>query len=96
MAPGLRRREFLGGLAGAIVAGGCTTMSSPSAAMKDEGAAMFVYVGCYTTKQRNARGEGINVYRMDRASGTWTHLQLVRDLVNPSWLTLDGQQRHRG
>ena len=68
-------------------------MSAPSAAMKGEGAAMFVYVGCYTTKQRNARGEGINVYRMDRASGAWTHLQLVRDLVNPSWLTLDGQQR---
>ena len=93
MTQSIGRRDFLGGVAGAIVAGGCTTMSAPSAAMKDEGAAMFVYVGCYTTKQRNARGEGINVYRMDRASGAWTHLQLVRDLVNPSWLTLDGQQR---
>ncbi len=93
MTESIGRRNFLGGVAGAIVAGGCTTMSAPSAAMKDEGAAMFVYVGCYTTKQRNARGEGINVYRMDRASGAWTHLQLVRDLVNPSWLTLDGQQR---
>ena len=93
MAGGISRRDFVGGVASAIVAGGCTTVSAPSAAPKGEGAAMFVYVGCYTTKQRNARGEGINVYKMDRASGTWTHVQLVKDLVNPSWLTLDRQQR---
>lgn len=93
MARDIGRRDFLGGIAGAIVAGGCTTMSTPSAAPKGEGAAMFVYVGGYTTKQRNGRGEGINVYRMDPASGTWTHAQLVRDLVNPSWLTLDRQRR---
>src|SRR5262245_57018549 len=92
-ARGISRRDFVGGVASAIVAGGCTTVSAPSAAPKGEGAAMFVYVGCYTTKQRNARGEGINVYKMDRASGTWTHVQLVKDLVNPSWLTLDRQQR---
>src|SRR5207249_3754503 len=82
-----------GGVMSAIVAGGCTTLSAPSAAPKGEGGAMFVYVGCYTTKQRNARGEGINVYSMDRTSGIWTHVQLVKDLVNPSWLALDQQQR---
>jgi 6-phosphogluconolactonase len=53
----------------------------------------FAYVGCYTTKERNGRGEGINVYRVDGATGTWTHVQLVRDLVNPSWLELDRRQR---
>ena len=53
----------------------------------------LAYVGCYTTKQRNARGEGINVYRIDPATGTWTHAQLVKDLENPSWLTLDRHQR---
>ena len=93
MAGEISRREFVVGVASAIVAGGCTTLSSPSAAPKGEGTAMFVYVGCYTTKQRNARGEGINVYTMDRASGSWTHVQLVKDLVNPSWLTLDRRQR---
>jgi 6-phosphogluconolactonase len=93
MARGISRRDFVGGVASAIVAGGCTTLSAPSAAAKGEGTAMFVYVGCYTTKQRNARGEGINVYTMDRASGSWTHVQLVKDLVNPSWLALDRQQR---
>ncbi|MGH7354279.1 MAG: lactonase family protein [Candidatus Rokuibacteriota bacterium] len=53
----------------------------------------FAYVGCYTTKQRNARGEGIGVYRIDRASGDWTQVQLVRDLVNPSWLAFDRPKR---
>ena len=52
----------------------------------------FAYVGSYTTKERNARGEGINVYRIDPKTGTWTHVQLVKDLVNPSWLTLDRRQ----
>jgi len=93
MAGTIGRRDFVGGVMSAIVAGGCTTLSAPSAAPKGEGGAMFVYVGCYTTKQRNARGEGINVYSMDRTSGIWTHVQLVKDLVNPSWLALDQQQR---
>lgn len=53
----------------------------------------FVYVGCYTTKERNGHGEGINVYRIDPASGNWTHLQLVKNLLNPSFLALDRQGR---
>src|SRR5687768_3250807 len=47
---------------------------------------LFAYVGSRTTKERNARGEGINVYRVDPAAGTWTHVQLLKDLVNPSYL----------
>jgi 6-phosphogluconolactonase len=50
---------------------------------------VFAYVGCRTTKHRNARGEGINVYRVDPDSGSWTHVQLVKDLVNPSFLACD-------
>lgn len=53
---------------------------------------MFAYVGCRTSKHRNARGEGINVYRMDPVSGNWTHVQLVKDLVNPSFLAFDRNQ----
>ena len=53
----------------------------------------FAYVGCYTTKERNGRGEGVNLYRIDAATGAWTHVHLVRDLVNPSWLELDRQKR---
>src|SRR4051812_50112323 len=56
-------------------------------------ASSFVYVGARTTKERNARGDGLNVYRMDNASGEWTHLQLLGDLVNPSFLAFDRTRR---
>jgi hypothetical protein len=56
-------------------------------------APVFAYVGSFTSKERKARGDGINVYRVDPASGAWTHVQLVSDLVNPSFLTLDRRQR---
>jgi len=54
---------------------------------------MFAYVGCYTSKERNGKGEGVSVYRMDAASGEWTQVQVVKDVVNPSWLTLDHRRR---
>ncbi|MEX2223370.1 MAG: lactonase family protein [Candidatus Rokuibacteriota bacterium] len=50
---------------------------------------MLAYIGSYTSKDRNGRGDGINVYRIDQPSGAWTHVQRLGDLVNPSWLTLD-------
>ncbi|HEX9748150.1 MAG TPA: beta-propeller fold lactonase family protein, partial [Methylomirabilota bacterium] len=50
---------------------------------------MRAYVGGYTSKDRNGRGDGINVYRIDETSGAWTHVQRLGDLVNPSWLLLD-------
>lgn len=49
----------------------------------------FAYVGCRTTRERNARGDGINVYRVDATSGRWTHVQLVGGLLNPSYLAFD-------
>jgi 6-phosphogluconolactonase len=50
---------------------------------------MLAYVGGYTSKDRDGRGDGINVYRIDEGSGAWSHVQRLGDLVNPSWLTLD-------
>jgi 6-phosphogluconolactonase (cycloisomerase 2 family) len=55
---------------------------------------MFAYVGCYTTPDRDGRGEGINVYRMDTDSGAWTQVQLVADQPNPSFLAFDSRQQH--
>jgi 6-phosphogluconolactonase len=55
--------------------------------------AVFAYVGAFTTPQRKGHGHGINAYRMDRDSGDWTHIQLLSDIENPSFLTLDRQQR---
>jgi len=54
--------------------------------------AQFAYVGAFTTPERHGHGGGINVYRVDPASGAWTHEQLL-EVVNPSFLTLDRAQR---
>jgi 6-phosphogluconolactonase (cycloisomerase 2 family) len=50
---------------------------------------MFAYVGGYTTPDRDGRGNGINVYRIDPLSGGWTHVQIVGGLENPSLFTLN-------
>jgi 6-phosphogluconolactonase len=50
---------------------------------------MFAYVGCYTTSDRNGRGNGINVYRVDPVSGGWSPIQTVGDLENPSLFALN-------
>lgn len=53
----------------------------------------FAYVGCRTTKERNARGEGISVYAVDETAGTWHQVQLVNNLINPSFLAFDRARR---
>jgi 6-phosphogluconolactonase len=49
---------------------------------------MFAYVGGYTTPDRNGRGNGINVYRVDPVGGGWSLIQTVGGLENPSLFTL--------
>lgn len=50
---------------------------------------MFAYVGSRTTRERNARGEGLSVFELDPRSGELERVQLVEGLVNPSYLLLD-------
>jgi 6-phosphogluconolactonase (cycloisomerase 2 family) len=50
---------------------------------------MYAYVGSRTTRERNARGEGISVYKVDQEEGTLTLVQVVKDLINPSFLALN-------
>jgi 6-phosphogluconolactonase (cycloisomerase 2 family) len=50
---------------------------------------MFAYVGGYTTPDRDGRGNGINVFRLDPVSGRWSHVQCVGGLENPSLFTLN-------
>lgn len=52
----------------------------------------YAYVGCRTTKERNARGKGIKVFAIGE-NGEWTLVQLVEGLVNPSYLCLDRTER---
>jgi len=54
---------------------------------------MFAYVGSFTTEKRKARGDGLNVYRVDEATGAWAHVQHVGGLTNPSYLALSPDQR---
>ncbi len=53
---------------------------------------MLAYVGCRTTRERGASGEGLGVYRVDDAGG-WTRIQLLEGLVNPSFLAFSPDRR---
>jgi 6-phosphogluconolactonase len=55
-------------------------------------APIFAYVGCRTTRERNARGKGIGVYAVDPASGAWEPVQTYEPLENPSFLILNAAQ----
>ncbi|MES2261354.1 MAG: lactonase family protein [Pseudomonadota bacterium] len=55
---------------------------------------MFAYVGSRTTRERNARGDGISVYRINDATGDLALVQVVGDLINPSFLALDRAGEH--
>lgn len=66
--------------------------------MPDRATPYFAYVGSRTTRERNARGPGLSVYRVDPAPETptgaiWTPVQVLGDLVNPSFLSFDQQCR---
>ena len=51
---------------------------------------MFVYVGAYTESPLGS-ADGIAVFRFDADTGALDPVQTVPGVVNPSWLTLDGQ-----
>ncbi|MCM5705128.1 lactonase family protein [Larsenimonas salina] len=50
---------------------------------------MLAYIGCRTTQRRQARGKGIEVYRVEQEGRVWTHVQRVDGLTNPSYLILN-------
>jgi len=84
ISPPATRRAILAGIGG-------TALTSAS---QNKAFAMtqpcFAYVGCRTTRERNARGNGITVYRVD---GGWKQVQAVDGLLNPSFLAFDRDKR---
>src|SRR5260370_13661192 len=54
---------------------------------------LFAYVGSYTEPERHGRGTGINVYRVDRRTGAFRHVQRISQLENPSFLALSADGR---
>lgn len=54
----------------------------------------YIYVGSRTSRERNARGNGIEVYETDSSTGIWSHTQTVAGLENPSYLCMDKTQTY--
>jgi len=54
---------------------------------------MIVYVGCRTTKERNARGEGILTFRAEK-NGKWHEEQCLAVEENPSYLCFDRNREY--
>jgi 6-phosphogluconolactonase len=46
----------------------------------------FAYIGSRTTRERNARGEGITVLRYNANEATFEKIQVLSDWINPSFL----------
>lgn len=92
----LQTAGALGGLASLLGLNGYaadTTTHRVATPITSKRNAMFAYVGSRTTRERNARGEGISVFRINTDNGDLEQVQLVGDLINPSFLALsrDGQ-----
>ncbi|MGO9230616.1 MAG: lactonase family protein [Bryobacteraceae bacterium] len=78
----------------ALLKGGAALGMARLAAQPNRAAGVvYAYVGCYTTAQRYARGDGIHVYRVEAETGVWTQVQQIGNLVNPSFLVLSRDQR---
>jgi 6-phosphogluconolactonase (cycloisomerase 2 family) len=87
------RRKILRGALAMTVASAATTLAPSARAGSEMPFAGFAYTGCRTTKERGARGQGINVYSINPSTGAWSHVQLLSDLINPSFLSFDREQR---
>ena len=53
----------------------------------------YAYVGCRTTKERNARGKGLRVYEINDQTGAWKLLQNLETEPNPSYQTMDQEKK---
>lgn len=54
----------------------------------------YAYIGCRTTKERNARGKGISVYQIQEETGKWNLIQCLETEANPSFQTLDQEGKY--
>ncbi len=53
----------------------------------------LAYVGSYTSRDRNARGEGISIYGLEPESGEWSLRETV-PAENPTFLCFDATKRY--
>lgn len=107
-----RRTIVLGAAAAAVGSSSLATVAPGAAAREVRSAArtgrpLIAYVGSRTTRQRNARGVGITVWRVPADGKPWELLQTVAAddndpatptpegavAINPSFLTLSADER---
>ena len=88
----LQRRGFLAH-GGGLLAAAATSGLIPGLAQAQQRPPVFAYVGCYTTEKRSGHGKGIGVFRVDATKASWTPVQLLDGIVNPSFLCFDREQK---
>ncbi|WP_367566161.1 lactonase family protein [Lacrimispora sp.] len=54
----------------------------------------YAYVGCRTTRDRNARGEGLKVFEISEKTGDWKEIQCLYMEENPSYQTFDNEKKY--
>ena len=54
----------------------------------------YAYVGCRTTKERNARGKGLKVFAVSDTTGAWDEIQCLETEENPSYQALDNEKKY--
>lgn len=54
----------------------------------------YAYIGCRTTRERDACGNGIEVYQVNDITGGWQHMGTVKTLENPSYLAFDKEGQY--
>src|ERR1700676_74409 len=86
MHPRITRRDFLKA-ASALAAPGACAYAAAAPDVAAPGAFAYAYVGTYTPN-----GGGIYLFRLDKASGALTQLQVFDDIRNPSWLVTNSAQ----
>lgn len=80
------RRGFLAVSGLGLLAGNAAKAQNAAPNQKN----MLVYIGTYTS---NSASEGIYVYKFDGASGQLSPYKIVKDAVDPSYLTIDKKHR---
>ena len=84
------RRDFLA--IGGIGGGGILLAKSAKgfSNMDKKSSAMLLYVGTYTSKG----SEGIYVFKFDAETGNLSKLHTVKNVVEPSFLTIDKNKKY--
>src|SRR5262249_28631305 len=72
---------------------GAAALAVPALGQTSKKSTLYAYLGSFTTKDRNGRGDGIHAYRVDPETGGSTHVQHLGDLMNPSFLITSPNQQ---